>query len=132
MGVAVSAVGSGIIQILTVKATIGVAPALLWLAGSTYGMNWQNVYFLVFILILLVPISYWLSKELDLLGLHQQVSTGLGLNVKLMRIGTIILAVIIGSATVAVVGAIGFIGLLAPHAARGLVGTKITVLYQLQ
>nr|WP_265182180.1 iron ABC transporter permease [Geomicrobium sp. JCM 19055] len=132
MGVAVSAVGSGIIQILTVKATIGVAPALLWLAGSTYGMNWQNVYFLVSILVLLVPISYWLSKELDLLGLHQQVSTGLGLNVKLMRIGTIILAVIIGSATVAVVGAIGFIGLLAPHAARGLVGTKITVLYQLQ
>lgn len=77
MGVAVSAVGSGIIQILTVKATIGVAPALLWLAGSTYGMNWQNVYFLVSILVLLVPISYWLSKELDLLGLHQQVSTGL-------------------------------------------------------
>lgn len=124
MGVAVSAVGSGIIQILTVKATVGVAPALVWLAGSTYGMNWRDVMFITIISIIIVPVCYWFTKELDILALNKEISIGLGLNVNFMRISGLVLAVLIGSASVAIAGAIGFLGLLAPQAARSLVGTK--------
>ncbi|WYQ42068.1 Fe(3+)-hydroxamate ABC transporter permease FhuB [Bacillus sp. FSL W7-1321] len=124
MGVAVSAMGSGIIQILTVKAGVGVAPVLLWLAGSTYGMNWQDVWFLAFVLIALVPISYSFSRQLDVLALNQEVSVTLGLRIQLVRVLVLLLAVGAGAAAVAVAGAISFIGLLAPHAARGIVGVK--------
>lgn len=124
MGVAVSAVGSGIIQILTVKASVGVAPVLLWLAGTTYAMSWQDVWFLTAVFFFIVPLSFLLTKQLDVLAFTNDVSVVLGLKVQFVRVCTLLLAVAIGAASVAVVGAIGFIGLLAPHAARGLVGVK--------
>lgn len=124
MGVAVSAVGSGIIQILTVKASVGVAPVLLWLAGSTYAMSWSDTWLTFTVLACIFPLSFLMTKQLDVLALSNDISVGLGLRVQLVRVFALLLAVTIGAASVAVVGAIGFIGLLAPHAARGIVGIK--------
>ncbi|WP_241741829.1 iron ABC transporter permease [Shouchella lehensis] len=123
MGVAVSAMASGVIQILTVKASLSVSPALVWLAGSTYRSTWDNVVWLLVMLVILVPFTLSLSKHLNVLAFSNEVSISLGSKVKLLRITSIVIAVLIGAVCVSIVGAIGFIGLLAPHAARALVGS---------
>lgn len=123
MGVAVSAMASGVIQILTVKASLSVSPALVWLAGTTYSSTWNHVYWLLLMLFILVPLTFLICKHLNVLAFSNEVSISLGLKVKLYRLLSIGIAVLIGAICVSIVGAIGFIGLLAPHAARALVGS---------
>lgn len=124
MGVAVSAVGSAIIQIMVVKAQLGVAPALAWLAGSTYAKSWTDVQLVTLFAIIAIPIGYLLSRKMDLLAYGDDVATGLGLDVTQTRLIAILLGVSAGAASVSVVGTIGFIGLLAPHAVRRIVGVE--------
>ncbi|QOR66392.1 Fe(3+)-hydroxamate ABC transporter permease FhuB [Cytobacillus suaedae] len=122
IGVAVSAVGSAIIQILIVKAKLGVAPALAWLAGSTYAKGWDELKLVLLVAILTIPLSLLLTRRLDVLAFGDDIAMGLGLRVSKAKIVAILLGVIMGAASVSIVGTIGFIGLLAPHAARRIVG----------
>ncbi|MGM8366832.1 Fe(3+)-hydroxamate ABC transporter permease FhuB [Virgibacillus sp. W0181] len=122
VGVALSAVGSAIIQILIVRAKIGVAPALTWLAGSTYGKGWDDVKIVIVVAIVAIPISILLVRRLDVLSFGDDIALGLGLKVSKTKIFAILLGVAMGAASVSVVGTIGFIGLLAPHIARRIVG----------
>ncbi|MDV2686195.1 Fe(3+)-hydroxamate ABC transporter permease FhuB [Alkalihalophilus lindianensis] len=124
MGVAVSAVGAAIIQIMVVKAKMGVAPALAWLAGSTYAKSWSELQIVFLMACITIPLGWLLVRKLDLLAFGDDVSTGLGMNVGKTRIMAIGLGVAMGAASVSVVGTIGFIGLLAPHAVRRLVGVE--------
>ncbi|MFD1739224.1 Fe(3+)-hydroxamate ABC transporter permease FhuB [Bacillus salitolerans] len=122
MGVAVSAIGSAIIQILIVKAKLGVAPALTWLSGSTYAKGWEELRIVLLIALLTIPVSFLLVRKLDVLSFGDDVASGLGLKVSKTKIMAILLGVGMGAASVSIVGTIGFIGLLAPHAARRIVG----------
>jgi iron complex transport system permease protein len=61
---------------------------------------------------------------LNTLNLHENVSIGVGVNVGRERIFLIMIAVALASASVAVSGGIGFVGLMAPHIARSLVGPR--------
>lgn len=54
----------------------------------------------------------------------EDTSTGLGLHIRKTRIYVAIIVVLLASIAAAYVGSVGFIGLLAPHAARMLVGSK--------
>ncbi len=122
MGVSVSALGSSIIQILIVKAKLGVAPALAWLSGSTYAKGWDDFGIVAFVALVLIPLGCFLTRRLDALSLGDDIAVGLGLSVSFSKITAILLAVGMGAASVSIVGTIGFIGLLAPHAARRIVG----------
>ncbi|WP_409179068.1 Fe(3+)-hydroxamate ABC transporter permease FhuB [Brevibacillus fortis] len=122
VGIAVSAAGAALINILIVHSMILAAPALTWLAGSTYGRGWMEVGRLLPTILVLVPIAWWLGRRVDLLSFNDESSTGLGLKVRMTRLSVAVIAVLLASAAVASVGAVGFIGLLAPHAARMLVG----------
>lgn len=122
VGIAVSAAGAAIINILIVHSMILAAPALTWLAGSTYGRGWMEVGRLLPAIVILVPIAWWLGRRVDLLSFSDESSTGLGLKVRMTRLCVAVIAVLLASIAVASVGAVGFIGLLAPHAARMLVG----------
>ncbi|WP_051236264.1 Fe(3+)-hydroxamate ABC transporter permease FhuB [Paenibacillus pinihumi] len=122
VGIAVSAVALAMINILVIQIKLGAAPALTWLAGSTYGRNWANVTELAWSAAVLLPIGWWLGRRVELLTFQDESSTGLGLKVKSARLYTSLIAVLLAALAVASVGTIGFIGLLAPHAARLLTG----------
>ncbi|MUV37738.1 Vitamin B12 import system permease protein BtuC [Lentibacillus sp. JNUCC-1] len=124
VGVALSAVGSAIIQILIVRAKLGVAPALTWLAGSTYGKGWEDLRIVALVALVAIPITVLLVRRLDVLSFGDDVAMGLGLRVSGTKIIAIFLGVAMGAASVSVVGTIGFIGLLAPHIARRMVGVE--------
>ncbi|GAA0357260.1 Fe(3+)-hydroxamate ABC transporter permease FhuB [Bacillus horti] len=124
MGVSVSAIGAAIIQILIVKAKIGVAPALAWLAGSTYAKGWDDFKLLLIVALIAIPLGWLISRRLDTIALGDDVSIILGMRVPRTKILAILIGVAVGAASVSVVGTIGFIGLLAPHAARRMVGIE--------
>ncbi|MDQ0207201.1 iron complex transport system permease protein [Alkalicoccobacillus murimartini] len=122
VGIAVAAAGAAFINILIVYAKVSVAPALTWMAGSAYGRGWSELRVLFPSVVILLLIAWWQGRKVDLLSFSEESSTGLGLKVKQTRLSVAIIAVLLASIAAANVGAVGFIGLLAPHAARMLVG----------
>ncbi|MCY9514043.1 iron ABC transporter permease [Paenibacillus apiarius] len=120
MGISVSAIASAIIQILIVRANIYITPALVWLAGSTYGISWKSFSLLLVVVVITVPLVFVLTRKLDLLGYGDEIATGLGLDVGRERLFAIGLGVAMAGFAVSIVGTIGFIGLIAPHIVRRL------------
>ncbi|MEK8128877.1 iron ABC transporter permease [Paenibacillus filicis] len=96
--------------------------ATVWLAGSIYSSNWVQVLAVLPWLVLLVPILWWKSYRLDLLQLDETTVAGIGLRKDRERMIFLLGCVGLVSACVAVSGSIGFVGLIAPHLTRRLVG----------
>ncbi|WP_019908597.1 iron ABC transporter permease [Paenibacillus sp. HW567] len=122
LGIAVSAIGSAGIQAMIVKASLWSSSSFIWLTGSTYGRGWDQFSILFVFLIVLVPIAYYLGRRFDLLAFGDESSTGFGLPVRGTRLWAMIIGVLLASGAVANVGTIGFLGLMAPHAVRMMIG----------
>lgn len=97
--------------------------AMIWLAGTVYATDWDDVGALVPWLLACLPLAFYAGRDLNALNLGEDVAQGLGLRLSLKRGCLLLLAVALAAVTVTVVGIIGFVGLVAPHLARRLVGT---------
>lgn len=95
-----------------------------WMAGRIWGDDWTFVLSLLPWILILIPLTLFKSNVLNTLNLHENVSIGVGVNVGRERIVLIMIAVALASASVAVSGGIAFVGLMAPHIARSLVGPR--------
>ncbi|MFD5022501.1 iron ABC transporter permease [Paenibacillus sp. NPDC058367] len=122
LGIAVSAIASAGIQVMIVKGSLWSSSSLIWLTGSTYGRSWNQFNSLFIFLIVLVPFAYYLGRRFDLLAFGDESSTGLGLPVRGTRLWAMIIGVMLAAGAVASVGTIGFLGLMAPHAVRMMIG----------
>ncbi len=99
-----------------------------WQAGSIWGSNWTFVLTLLPWVIILFPILYKKSNILDTLSLGDDISISLGLDIDKERRNLLFIAVALSASAVAVSGNIAFIGLIAPHFAKKLVGPKNNIL----
>ncbi|MBB6730499.1 FecCD family ABC transporter permease [Cohnella zeiphila] len=99
-----------------------------WLAGSIYGTNWKFVLALLPWLAVLIPYVLLKAKALNVLSLGDALATGLGARTERERLGLLAASVALAGACVAVGGGISFVGLIAPHLARQLVGSRHQVL----
>lgn len=99
-----------------------------WQAGSIWGSNWQFVLALLPWLVILVPYVLTKSRVLDVLNLGDNVAYGLGAPVEKERRKLLAASVALAASCVAVSGSISFVGLIAPHLARRLVGPKHSIL----
>lgn len=95
-----------------------------WLAGSIWGSNWRFVLSLLPWLVILLPFVYSKSRVLNILNLGELTAVGLGASIEKERRWLLAAAVGLAGASVSVSGGIGFVGLVAPHLARQLVGAK--------
>lgn len=98
--------------------------ALTWLSGSTYGRTLPDVAPLAAVLTVGVAVAVLRRTELDLVSLDEDTPRLLGLKLARGRLGFLALAVLLSATAVAAAGTIGFVGLVAPHAARALVGRQ--------
>ncbi|WP_369268948.1 iron ABC transporter permease [Streptomyces sp. R11] len=98
------------------------AKALTWLSGSTYGRTLPDIAPLAAVLAIGVAVAALRRAELDLVCLDEDTPRLLGLNLARGRLGFLLLSVLLAATAVAAAGTIGFVGLVAPHAARALVG----------
>ena len=102
--------------------------ALLWLTGSLWGRGWNFVEIVAPWLLLLLPLSLWFCRDLDVLALGDDSAATLGIRVSRVQRWVLLLAVALAAISVAACGPVGFIGLVAPHLTRRLVGGRHRVL----
>ena len=92
--------------------------------GTISLYTWNDVRVLLIYLVPVSVITLFMAKACNLLGLEDRTLMSLGINVDLYRFGLSLIAVLLCSISVAIVGVIGFIGLLVPHISRLLVGNE--------
>ncbi|KAA1181870.1 iron ABC transporter permease [Paenibacillus sp. FSL H8-0261] len=100
------------------------AQVLNWMTGSIYGTNWSYIEVLWPWVAVFIPLSLLLAKELNVQSLGEDVARGLGSRLQLSRMILLFYSVALAGAAVGVAGTISFIGLMAPHIARMLVGNS--------
>lgn len=98
--------------------------ALTWLSGSTYGRMPTQVLPVLIALLVLTPAVVAARRELDLMALDDDTPRVLGVRLERTRLIALGAAALLTSTAVSAVGVIGFVGLVAPHAARALVGGR--------
>ncbi|MEU0795017.1 iron ABC transporter permease [Amycolatopsis sp. NPDC005961] len=98
--------------------------ALTWLGGSTYGRTFTHLLPMALVVLLVTPVLVRLRRELDLLSLDDETPRVLGVPVGRTRLLLLSCAVLLTGAAVAGVGVLTFVGLVAPHAARAIVGSR--------
>ncbi|MFF5784866.1 iron ABC transporter permease [Streptomyces sp. NPDC012693] len=125
VGIGVAIAASALISLLIILTDpFNATKALTWLSGSTYGRTLPDVVPLMAVLAVCVAVAFARRTELDLVSLDEDTPRLLGLGLARARLGFLALAVLLTATAVAAAGAIGFVGLVAPHAARALVGRQ--------
>ncbi|WJE16398.1 iron chelate uptake ABC transporter family permease subunit [Halobacillus sp. ACCC02827] len=124
IGIGLGAGFQALTEYILTKYPMEANESLVWLAGSLWGKGWDDVYGLLPWMTVLLPTCLLLYRRLDILSLNEEASIGLGMNVRSTRLLLLTLAVALAGAAVATIGAIGFIGLVAPHMARGIFGSR--------
>lgn len=97
--------------------------SVTFMTGSIYGASWQKeVLPLLPWVAVLLPLTWLQARHVNVHALGEEVAGSAGANVPRQRLVLLLLAVALAGAAVAIGGAISFIGLMAPHMARKLVG----------
>ncbi len=125
VGIGVASGTAALISLLIVLTDpFNATKALTWLSGSTYGRTMPDVVPVALALAVGVGVAFARRTELDLVSLDEDTPRLLGLRLAPGRLGFLVLSVVLSSTAVACAGTIGFVGLVAPHAARALVGRR--------
>ncbi|MFR5266725.1 FecCD family ABC transporter permease [Clostridium sp.] len=125
-GLAISTIFSAITNIIiySAKNSNQAKSAMFWIMGSLGGGTYEKLYLPIIILLIVIILSIFLSKSMDLLLFGDDSAIILGMNVKLVKSVIILLATILTASLVAITGAIGFIGLVIPHVCRHMSGSS--------
>lgn len=123
-------------QALTTLLIIGTDPwnqtkALTWLGGSTYGTTAGALLPMLVVVIVAAVVVSRTVRDLDLLQFDETTPRVLGVAVGRQRLLHIGLAVALTAVATATIGVIAFVGLVAPHAARLLIGKRHATLLPL-
>lgn len=124
IGIGVSAAVKSISYMLIISGPLQLADrSLTFMAGSIYGMSWdKDVMTLLPWVAVLLPVTWLQARNVNIQALGDDVASSAGAHVQKQRLLLIGLSVALAGAAVSIGGAIAFIGLMAPHMARRLVG----------
>ena len=95
-----------------------------WLMGSLSGVGFDELIIGAPLIILGILIIFLLRWKINMLSLHEDESKSLGVNVKVVRLFTIMSAALITASVVSICGNIGWVGLLIPHISRMIFGNN--------
>jgi iron complex transport system permease protein len=131
-GVVVAAFFSACIAfILSMSQARTVQSAVLWMMGSMAGADWGSVVLTAAYTLPAAALLLGLARPLNLMAIGEETAQYLGADVERVKRLALLLAALLTAAGVAVVGVIGFVGLVVPHAVRLLVGSDHRVLLPL-
>jgi len=122
-GVAISSLFGAIQATLILQVEDGrVQAALTWLIGSLNARGWSEVKITWIPIMGCLVVGLFLSKQLNLLSLGEELSTSLGNSLFKSRCIIGAIATLLAASAVSIGGLIGFVGLIVPHFSRLLVG----------
>lgn len=99
-----------------------------WQAGNLWAGDWVFFVALLPWLVILIPWTLYKTHTMNLLQLNEVLATNIGVSIEKERLILLAVAVGFAASAVAVGGSIGFVGLISPHVARRLVGSKHQVM----
>lgn len=102
---------------------------LAWMAGSLGSADWKSIRVLAPCCAVFIPAAWTRARVLNIFSLGDHAATGLGVAVHRERLLLLGLATALTSACVGIAGHIAFLGLVAPHLARRLVGENHILLF---
>ena len=95
---------------------------VFWTMGSLARASWAKLGIMLAVFALMLPLSMMSSWKLTALRLGEDRAISFGIDVRRLRLGTLLRISMLSALAVAFVGPIGFIGLVAPHIARMIFG----------
>ncbi|GGV63138.1 ABC transporter permease [Streptomyces griseoloalbus] len=121
VGIGVSAIVTAVNGYLLTKSDIvDAARAVVWMTGSLDGRDWDQVWPLLALCAVLVPLVLANSRELRMMEMGDDVSYALGVRVERVRLLLMLSAVLLTASATAAAGPVGFVALTAPQLARRL------------
>lgn len=102
--------------------------ANIWITGTVYGSTWKSVAVLVPWTIILFVLAFLYARNVNIQEFGEEIATGLGGRVQKQRFTLLMLSTGLVGGAVAFAGGIGFVGLMAPHMARRIVGSSFGAL----
>jgi iron complex transport system permease protein len=118
-GVGVSAMAGALVTFVLVFSPLTTTfSAWVWLSGSVYAATWEKVARLLGIYLWALPLVIFLMRYLKTLQLSDELATGLGVRIHPLRLWLLVSCVVLSGGAIAMVGAMAFVGLIAPHIAR--------------
>ncbi len=95
---------------------------VFWTMGSLSRSTWRSVAFMAVVIVVTTPFSVLAARALTTLRLGEDRAMSFGVNVGRLRFLSLLRVSLLSATAVAFVGVVGFVGLVAPHIARLLVG----------
>ncbi|MFT8348537.1 FecCD family ABC transporter permease [Clostridium saccharoperbutylacetonicum] len=124
-GSATSAVLTSLVSVIILPRSEVMNAYRFWQVGSVSGATWESINLILPYLVIGLMISIISTPALDVLALGDEVATGLGVNIGIIRIICAIAGVILCGAITAIAGPIGFVGLMIPHSIRLILGANL-------
>ncbi len=94
-----------------------------WQVGSLTLVEWSDIPFIAVTVLIGITILQFLSGKINMLSLDDDSAKSMGLNVETMRVICLLVVALITATVVSYTGLIGFVGLVAPHMIRILIGS---------
>ena len=127
VGIGINALLSAVITYMLVRSPVEqVSAAARWQAGTLSASSWDDARTLTVALVVLLPVAFLLVRRLRVMQLGNDTAVASGVHLDRSRMAVIATGCGLAAVVVAVVGPLGFVALLVPHAARALAG-PITV-----
>lgn len=108
-----------------------VSQANIWITGSVYAASWENIQIAAPIILVLLFLSFIMVRTVNIQELGEEIAIGLGSKLQQQRLFLLLICTALIGTSVAFAGGIGFVGLMAPHIARKLVGSSFGALLPL-
>ncbi|WP_427110397.1 FecCD family ABC transporter permease [Lysinibacillus xylanilyticus] len=129
IGIGVSAFMQAITTMLMIIGPIYQASeATKWITGSVKSADWNQVQIVVPLILILLLITFFITRQLNVQELGDDTAASLGQSVQKTRLFLLLLSSSLVASAISFAGAIGFVGLMAPHIARRIVGPSFGVL----
>ncbi|MER5435909.1 iron chelate uptake ABC transporter family permease subunit [Streptomyces sp. NPDC002588] len=121
VGIGLSAVATAVNGYLITKADfVDTARAVVWMTGTLDGRDWKQVWPLLVLVCVLVPLVLGNARGLRMMEMGDDVSQALGVRVERVRLVLMVSAVLLTAAATAAAGPVSFVALTAPQLARRL------------
>ena len=95
---------------------------MFWLLGSFGGVRWPEFQLLAVVMLIGLVVCIWYAHALDAFTFGDDAAASMGIAVGRVRIVLFATTALITATIVSMVGSIGFVGLVVPHAVRFLIG----------
>ena len=123
-GIAISSLVNSIVSAILILNDMRAIAVLSWVMGSMAAVHWGSLFIAVLVALPSLLVIIASSRALDAFSLGDSTASSLGLNIKAFRFLLVVAASLATAAAVSLAGIVGFVGLVAPHISRQLVGAR--------